>query len=547
MAFTDWATGDLAIRDLTTQKVKRLLVKPGTWGDSKDSGTYGEWPVLSPDLRQIVYLWAIDEREHRFQLRVMANEPGAKSRLVIDSPENIDYKPVSWFPDRASVLVAIQKPGRDWQLARVSVSDGAVTVLKSLEWRIDSWDRCDVSPDGQNIVYSALAVNPSKPVPAPHEPKDRHIYILAADGSSETEIVKTSGINQNPVWTPDGKRILFTSDRSGKFDLWSQAIQDGKAAGAASMVRADIGDISTMGIYGGSYYVFDRLPQGSEYIHIVEPASGGNARETDTFVGLAPKWSPDGKSIAFKRHHPGSGDSYDLVVHLIETGDERTYNPNLGTTGNGPPLWFHDRSLVTGFTVAGSAAAYQIRLEPKDFKELPLHIQLWSAAISPDDKTAYFVRRANDGKPAQVIAVNLGTGEERSIFVSQGNRPLSIALSPDGRTIALRQYGQIARMSVDGTGFREVYTMPANGAGNGRVAWSSDGSSILFDQRQPGGASHRALMRIQADGGGVPSLAFSARSMTGFDPSPDGSHFAFSSSDKTIDLWALDNVLAGFK
>ena len=57
---------------------------------------------------------------------------------------------------------------------------------------------------------------------------------MAADGSSETEIVKTAGINTSPVWTPDGKHILFTSDRSGRMDLWSVAVQNGKAIGSPS-------------------------------------------------------------------------------------------------------------------------------------------------------------------------------------------------------------------------------------------------------------------------------------------------------------------------
>ncbi len=85
-------------------------------------------------------------------------------------------------------------------------------------------------PTGGTSAYSALAFNPSKVPPAPTDRKDQHIYILAADGSSEAEIVKASGVNRDPAWTPDGKHILFVSDRSGKFDLWSIAVQNGKAS-----------------------------------------------------------------------------------------------------------------------------------------------------------------------------------------------------------------------------------------------------------------------------------------------------------------------------
>src|SRR6185295_8049337 len=102
------------------------------------------------------------------------------------------------------------------------------------------------------------------------------------------EIVKTSGVNDYPVWTPDGRHILFTSDRSGKVDLWSIAMQNGKAAGAASLVRAEIGDVHAFGIYGNSYYYEHKQPA-ADYIRVVEPvAGGGAARESESFVGSAP-------------------------------------------------------------------------------------------------------------------------------------------------------------------------------------------------------------------------------------------------------------------
>src|SRR5207302_7732143 len=67
MVVTDWDTGDLAIRDIHSGSVKRLLAKPGSW---KDSGDYGDSPVFSPDLRQIAYVWETQEGKiDRAQLR----------------------------------------------------------------------------------------------------------------------------------------------------------------------------------------------------------------------------------------------------------------------------------------------------------------------------------------------------------------------------------------------------------------------------------------------------------------------------------------------
>jgi Tol biopolymer transport system component len=386
-------------------------------------------------------------------LRVMQNQPDGKSRVLIDNPEYTGYTAVAWFPDGKSVLVVITKRDNSYQFARVSVPDGAVTVLKPLERGLPSGPK--LSPDGRYIVYSTATVRPAQP--------NEHIYVLAADGSSETEIVKTTGRNRNPVWTPDGKHILFTSDRSGKFDLWSIAVQNGKAAGEPSLVSTDLPrTMSAIGIRGGSYY-YASQSEDISFLHIVDAASGGNTPSTEKFVGGLPAWSPDGKSIAVKRPHTGSA-GYDLVVHSLETGEERSYLTSVGAAVGGPPIWLHDATgILTGILRDRGAAPYRIDLKTGEFKELPAGVLL--GVLSPDDKTTYVVRR--DGKtPARIVSIDAKTGQERAVFVSPTATVLLIALSPDGRTLALsRTEGgserklHIARVSIDGSGYRELLTM----------------------------------------------------------------------------------------
>lgn len=529
------STGDIFIRDMSTGTVKRLMAITRT------SEEEVEYPTASPDRRQIAYAWYNDKsgKDWRIELRLMPSEPGAKSRVLIDGPENQWIEPEAWFPDGKSVLVAISKTGAKWLLTRVSTADGSVKVLKSLERFGGGGGRPKFSPDFRYIVYSGLTVIPSNP-PARTDPKDRHIYILTADGSSETEIVKASGINRDPVWTPDGKHILFTSDRSGKVDLWSIAVENGKAAGAESRVASDVG--RAIGMVGGSYYYTQS--QQSDYVHLTDLS---NARATGSFVGIRPTWSPDGKSIAFKRHHPGSTETYDLVVRSLETGDERAY----GASGNGAPLWFHDgKSVLTGNRRAdGTLTFYRVDLQTGNFKDL----SMLASALSPDDRTAYFYR--GDGKtPTRVMSVDLNTGQERQISVLPVTNGLAIAVSPDGRTLALgwldRSPGNsklhIARVSVDGKDYREVFATD-HLFGAGIVSWSQDGRSILFNQEQTEGASHWGVMQVPADGSGPAKLLIATPPLQGFDVSPDGSRIAFSANERVTELWALDNVLSVLK
>jgi dipeptidyl aminopeptidase/acylaminoacyl peptidase len=48
------------------------------------------------------------------------------------------------------------------------------------------------------------------------------------------------GRNKEVVWAPDGKSLLFVSDRRGSNDLWSIRVADGKPAGPPAMLREHI-------------------------------------------------------------------------------------------------------------------------------------------------------------------------------------------------------------------------------------------------------------------------------------------------------------------
>jgi Tol biopolymer transport system component len=560
MVYTDWDSGDLAIHDMAAGKITRLLVKPGTM---KDSSAYAESPVFSPDLRQIVYTWdpGSPPVDH-VQLCIVANQPGAKPRVLIENAENTWYESAAWFSDGKSVLVTIDKTDRTSQLARVSVSDGAAKVLKSLDWRLaGGFSPPRISPDGRYIVYNARAVNPSKFPPAATDPKDMHIYVLATDGSGETEIVKTAGLNQNPVWTPDGKHILFISDRSGKLDLWAVAVQNGKLVGSASLVSSEIGKVAAAGMHGSSYYYWN-FQTGAEYVNIAEfaPNSDGQSRiahATESFVGIRPTWSPDGKSIAFKRHHPGSSDGYDLVVHSLETGDERTYLTNLGTSGNGGGgAWFHDgKTIITGIGPSNtSRSPYAIDLKTGTFKALPTLNA--PCALSPDDTTHYCVR--NDEKdwaklPAHIQAVNLSTGQEKEIFTMPEPGYAWFLLAPDGRTMLVNREDQktrtvhFYRLNVDGTGYREIYTI-ARKDFQFNFNLTQDGRWILLAKRNED--NNWQLIRIPIEGGAPESTGvvldgtLYERSLA---LSPDGSRIAFTTSKHVEELWTLDNVLSALK
>jgi Tol biopolymer transport system component len=318
------------------------------------------------------------------------------------------------------------------------------------------------------------------------------------------------------------------------------------------------------GFRNGSYYYVNRSRR-PEYVRIVDAASP-NAKPLETFSGIGPSWSPDGKSIAFKRRHPGTAaqNDYDLVVRSIATGEERLYPTTLGFTGNGSPTWTLDgKAVMTGLHNAeGNKPAQRIDLQTGE----------WTAmrttgnglpAISLDGRTLYNIR---NGPPIRIMANDIATGQERELLVLPTMSNVNgarIALSPDGRTLAAawmdnapgqgphnKAMVHVGTVSADGGDFREVYKGPEGLYGSSSVAWSRDGHSIFFNQEQPAGKDPQwGLMRVPLDGSGAASVLGRGPTNAGiFRLSPDGTRFAIDDTGEWLgEVWALDNILSALK
>ncbi len=88
------------------------------------------------------------------------------------------------------------------------------------------------SPDGKKIVYRANHPTDSTELKTYRDllaqrlvrPAKVELFVMNADGSDQRQITQLGGANFGPSWTPDGKRIIFSSNylrpRSGNFDLF---------------------------------------------------------------------------------------------------------------------------------------------------------------------------------------------------------------------------------------------------------------------------------------------------------------------------------------
>jgi Tol biopolymer transport system component len=123
------------------------------------------------------------------------------------------------------------------------------------------------SPDGKRIAFTSTRHNPIG-----------EIYLMNADGSGVVRLTNTPGTSQAASWSKDGKQLVFMSNRD-----------------AANPANGTIADVE---------------------LYVVNADGTGTTRLTFNSVTEAyPMWSPDGRRIAFTsgRDHPGT-DMTDLYT-----------------------------------------------------------------------------------------------------------------------------------------------------------------------------------------------------------------------------------------
>lgn len=199
------------------------------------------------------------------------------------------------FPTGLSGTLVFQSdlrgPGNPEGRTRIYTLDLAKGVVAALtngsQWRDENprW-----SPDGKRIAFKSNRSNGAY-----------DIFVMNADGSNPERITDHVANDHDPAWAPDGQSLFFMSERDSRGDLYRVWLADKRVerltrnfAGRAMMpnVSAD-GKSLTFAAQS-----LERLQFWLFQIHILDLASG-RSRPLDATGGSCwPSWSPDGRSIA---------------------------------------------------------------------------------------------------------------------------------------------------------------------------------------------------------------------------------------------------------
>jgi Tol biopolymer transport system component len=557
ISVVDWDSGDLAIYEIATEK-KRRLTNMGSWDDPNEFAMFSRW---SPDGKQIVFDWYNEDNPALIDLYTIGLD-GSEPRLLFSDEKFSWTQCYDWSPDGKQVLACFSiKEDSSNLIGLVSTADGSVRMIKELGKK--SWpENMRISPDGRFIAYD---------LPPDEDSRARDIYLLTTDGSSETPLVEHPSNDILLGWSPGGGSILFGSERNGTLGSWSIQVIEGKPQGEPKLVKPVMGPIVPFGFTDqGSYYygIHERMHNiyiaelNTETGKIVAPVEKAIRR----FEGYnqTPSYSPDGKYLAYiSKRSPlltplglRLGGNV-LCIKSLETGKEREFHPELDLIGF--PTWSPDGSSIVlvhwnyneGIELcqmdAKKGDVTMVSRPGDNYSHFGYH--QWS----PTGDTFYYGLRDRNADSWRIMARDIESGKEDTIYRSGDFYTISI--SPDGEWFVLtcpsNEDAHIKIVSADGKESRELYRFE-EGTEIGRVpstTWTRDGKYILFGMYNPETDDKGfELCRIKAEDGELEKTGLKMESpYVNLSAHPDGKHFTFSSSERVVEVWMMENFLPEIK
>ncbi len=269
-----------------------------------------------------------------------------------------------------------------------------------------TWLSVDVSPDGRTVVFDLLG----------------DLFTVPIEGGSATRITSGMAFDMQPRFSPDGRKVLFVSDRSGGSALWTLELATGDTA----------------------------------------QLTKGNGNEW-----LSPEWAPDGAYIAASKGETRLG-VVKLWMGHIEGGSGTVLTPEpeqlktLGAafTPDGRYVWHARRNGSWNYNA--SFPQYQLAVYDRETGEVYTRTSRYGSAfrpaISPDGRWLAYGSRHEDQTGLRLR--DLASGDERWLaYPVTRDEKESIAdrdvlpgmdFTPDSREVVASYEGKIWRIPVAG-------------------------------------------------------------------------------------------------
>ncbi|MCS6777878.1 MAG: S41 family peptidase [Chloroherpetonaceae bacterium] len=323
------------------------------------------------------------------------------------------------------------------------------------------------------------------------------LWIVPSDGGTARRLTIHEAHDQLPSWSPDGRWIAFSSRRDGNYDVFLIPAESGRARQLTFHSADDlVGGWSPDG--KEVLFTSSRETTRTSSIYAVNVVTGSTRRiATDDFALAHPVFTPNGTAVAAtrggswtRRGYRGSGNAN--LVQYPATGGPGTWLAR-EPENERYPLFSPDGQTLYFVCDRGDAA--NIWRKPAGGKATPLtrfqNGNIFYPTIDRSGTRIVFERefalwsldiRREQAKRIDIFAPT----DERTNNLRREtyrNNVQEVALSPDGKTLALVVHGEIFLQPVSGGETTRLTETPQR---EQDVAWSPDGTRLAFASDRTG-------------------------------------------------------------
>ncbi len=368
---------------------------------------------------------------------------------------------------RASILV----------LCTVMILLAAVVSMDAAE-RLIGARYPAVSPDGSRIAFSYMG----------------DLWMVAARGGKAMRLTDHVAYDREPVWSPDGRWLAFTSNRHGNTDVYIVPADGGTPVQLTFHTGSDLAtDFSSDG-----EWVYFRSSRSSSSSIFKIPRRGGNAMPVlDTYWSW-PHYArihPDGTRLVFslgmennswwRRGYKGSN-SAKIWARSLDGGDARqvfgdefnAFWPDWDSAG--------ERIYFVSSRELGNNNVWSVKADGSDLQPLTRFEEndvLWLslAAAAPvavfERDFGLWLTDLNSGE-SRAISIDAPAEPKGNRFIFQENRPVSeYRVSPDGKKVAAVVRGDIFVLSSEGGYARNITRTPWR---ERDLDWDPDSTKLVY-------------------------------------------------------------------
>lgn len=545
-SFTDWNTGNLAIRNLKSGENKQLT-NEGTW---KGPVQYALFSLISPDDKQVAYGWY--NAKGIWELRLI--KIGTQIPVSLYSSTADEWPiPEFWFADGKKIIFqTMHDKNTRWKLYSIDLTNKEVQVLKEKIPGPSSIPNVSLSPDEKQIAFDF----------PDHSDKNKcDINLMSIDTKEESVVIENPSNDRLLGWMPGRNELLFTSDRTNTTDVWAVNFPSEISIDIPKRILTNVGDILPMGFSmdGSLYYgiksdIFESfsLP----FDQNIEKLSDS---PRTAFLGpiFDVSWLPDGESLICRKF---SNDwILKLSIYNSKSGESQTLANNLDIKGE--PKISPDSKSVLAFGYDKSRSDdinYDGGIYSIDIKtDLPVEIKV-KQKINKNggvewDKEGKNIFYINDN---HLIKHNIETADEKILFTNK-NLFFGPALkrSFDGRDLlfdgitdtqepAKLNEGEAYLLSIPESGgdIKMLCKAQFSGGMLKRFSLTPDGKYIYFSAVTPP-QEQSVLCRIPATGG-TPERIWQSKGyrIVGISINPDGKTIALSTAVNQGEIRVIENL-----